>query len=209
MNRSRILITSGPTREHLDPVRYLSNASSGQMGCCLAVAALENGFDVTIVSGPVAIDYPADADVINVVSTDEMLEAVKEHWPRCVGLIAAAAPSDFRPANFSSTKIKKSADSKTMSLELIENPDILAEAGKCKTDKQWTIGFALETDNGHANAVSKLERKNCDYIVLNAPSAIDSADNSISIIDPTGKSVETFAGPKQLVANRIIALIAR
>ena len=206
MNRPRLLITSGPTREYLDPVRYLSNGSSGQMGCCLAIAALENGFDVTIVSGPVSIEYPSEASVVDVVSTYEMYDAVMDHWSECVGLIAAAAPSDFRPAEYSPTKIKKSADSNSMSIRLIENPDILAEAGNRKTDQQWTIGFALETDNGLENARAKLKRKNCDFIVLNAPSAIDSAENSVSIIDPNGECIDTISGPKQAVANRIVAL---
>ncbi len=206
MNRPRLLITSGPTREYLDPVRYLSNGSSGQMGRCLAIAALENSFDVTIVSGPVSIEYPSEADVVKVVSTQEMFDAVMERWSKFDALIAAAAPCDFRPAEFSTSKIKKSQDSANMSLTLIENPDILAEVGRRKTGAQWTIGFALETDNGHENAMGKLKRKNCDYIVLNAPSAIDSAENNISIIDPSGEIIGTFAGPKQSVASRIIAL---
>ena len=206
MSRPRLLITSGPTREYLDPVRYLSNGSSGQMGCCLAIAALENGFDVTIVSGPVSIEYPSEALVIEVVSTKEMYDAVMEHWSECVGLIAAAAPSDFRPVEFSESKIKKSTDSNSMTITLVENPDILAKVGERKTDRQWTIGFALETDNGLENARAKLKRKNCNFIVLNDPSAIDSPENSVSIIDSSGECLDTFSGSKQAVANRIIAL---
>lgn len=209
MSRPRLLITSGPTREYLDPIRYLSNGSSGRMGSSLASSALENGFDVTVVSGPVSIDYPADADIVEVTSTQEMLDAVLEVWPRCQGMIAAAAPSDFRPKEFSSSKIKKSAGSKGMSIDLIENPDILAEAGRTKTDAQWTIGFALETDNGVKNALGKMERKNCDYIVLNDPSAVDSGSNNVSIYAASGVCVvESFSGSKQAVADRIIDLLA-
>ena len=206
MSRPRLLITSGPTREYLDPVRYLGNGSSGQMGRALAIAGLENGFDVTIVSGPVSITYPEAAKVIEVVSTQEMFDAVMESWPDCVGLIAAAAPADFRPAKFSESKIKKSANSNSLSIELVENPDILAEAGRRKSEAQWTIGFALETDNGVSNALGKLKRKNCDFIVLNDPSAINSNENSVSIIDSTGEVVEKFSGSKQSVAEKILAL---
>ena len=206
MSRPRLLITSGPTREYLDPVRYLGNGSSGQMGRALAIAALENGFDVTIVSGPVSITYPEAAKVIDVISTQEMFDAVMKSWPDCVGLIAAAAPADFRPAQFSESKIKKSADSKNLSIELFENPDILAEVGRRKSETQWTIGLALETDNGIKNALGKLKRKNCDFIVLNDPSAIDSTENSISIVDATGEVVEKFSGSKQSVAEKILAL---
>ena len=122
MSRPRLLITSGPTREYLDPVRYLGNGSSGQMGRALAIAALENGFDVTIVSGPVSITYPEAAKVIDVISTQEMFDAVMKSWPDCVGLIAAAAPADFRPAQFSESKIKKSADSKTFRSSCLKIP---------------------------------------------------------------------------------------
>jgi len=93
-----------------------------------------------------------------------------------------------------------------MSISLVDTPDILAEVGRNKTDLQWTIGFALETDNGHENALAKLKRKNCDYIVLNAPTAINSEENSVSIIDPSGECVDTFSGPKQTVADRIVTL---
>ena len=206
MSRPRLLITSGPTREYLDPVRYLSNGSSGQMGRALAITALENGYDVTIVSGPVSVSYPEAAKVIDVMSTREMFDAVIKAWPDCVGLIAAAAPSDFRPAKFSESKIKKSANTGNVSIELIENPDILAEAGRLKSDSQWTIGFALETDNGIENAIGKLKRKNCDFIILNDPTAIDSGENRVSIIDSAGEVVEKFAGSKQAVAEKILAL---
>lgn len=207
MSRGRLLITSGPTREYLDPVRYLSNGSSGQMGCCLALAALQRGFDVTVVSGPVSLEYPGDVDLVKVVSTEEMFDAVMKHWPDCVGMIAAAAPSDFRPKEFSSSKIKKTPGSEGRSIDLVENPDILAEAGRRKTNSQWTIGFALETDDGIQNAIGKLNRKNCDYIVLNDPTAIDSGSNCVSVFDASGECVvDAFAGTKQAVADRILDL---
>lgn len=176
------------------------------MGSALADAAIKNGFNVTIVSGPVSINYPDGASVIPVVSTQEMFDAVLQTWPDCVGLIAAAAPSDFRPATYSESKIKKSVDSKQLSIELIENPDILAEVGRQKTSDQWTIGFALETDNAIANATEKLKRKNCDFIVLNDPSAIDSKHSNVSIINSSGEVIENVAGSKRIVAQAILAL---
>ncbi len=206
MSRPRLLITSGPTREYLDPVRYLSNGSSGKMGCCLAIAGLRAGYDVTVVSGPVAINYPDEVTLINVISTQEMHDAVISHWPDCVGLIAAAAPSDFKPLNFSESKIKKSPDSKNLTINFVENPDILAAVGRVKSGDQWSIGFALETNDGPKNAIGKLRRKNCDFIVLNDPGAIDSNTNSVSIFDSSSALIEKVSGTKQEVANQIVAL---
>jgi phosphopantothenoylcysteine decarboxylase / phosphopantothenate---cysteine ligase len=119
-----ILITSGPTRQYLDPVRYLSNASSGRMGAALAAAAIEMGHRVTIVSGPVDVEYPAEAEVISVTSTDEMLAACRKVFPDCDGLIAAAAPCDYRPTEVASQKIHKSGG--PLRLELVQTPDIVA-----------------------------------------------------------------------------------
>lgn len=206
MSRPRLLITSGPTREYLDPVRYMSNGSSGRMGCCLANAGIREGYDVTIVSGPVAIDYPDQATVIDVVSTQEMYDAVIREWPDCIGLIGAAAPSDFRPTNFSESKIKKSDETDNFIVEFVKNPDILAEAGRIKTESQWSIGFALETNDGQKNALGKLKKKNCDFIVLNDPSAIDSGTNTVSIYDSSSSIVASVSGTKQEVADEILAL---
>lgn len=209
MSRPQLLITSGPTREYLDPVRYLSNGSSGTMGCCLAAAAIEQGFAVTIVTGPVAIEYPQEATVIEVVSTREMFDAVLEVWPHCVGLISAAAPCDFRPVEYSESKIKKSADAnaeEALQIEFVPNPDILAEAGRRKSESQWSIGFALETENGRANALRKLHRKNCDFIVLNTPAAIDAQESRVEILDERGEVVDSVSGSKQQIAKRILSL---
>lgn len=206
MSRPRLLITSGPTREYLDPVRYLSNGSSGTMGCCLAAAGIDRGFEVTIVTGPVAIEYPKEATVIEVVSTQEMFDAVLEIWPSCEGLIGAAAPCDFRPLEFSESKIKKSADVDTLRIEFTPNPDILAEAGRRKTASQWSIGFALETENGRANALRKLQRKNCDFIVLNTPAAIDAQESRVEILDERGEVVDSISGSKRQIAKRILSL---
>ena len=144
---SRILITSGPTRQYLDPVRYLTNASSGRMGAALAAAAIEAGHEVIVVSGPVEVDYPEKAEVISVVSTEEMLEACLKNFPACEGLIAAAAPCDYRPIAVAKKKIRKTGNA--LNLKLVETPDVVAALGDTKSF-QWMVAFALETEDQHA-----------------------------------------------------------
>jgi phosphopantothenoylcysteine decarboxylase/phosphopantothenate--cysteine ligase len=194
---AHILITSGPTRQYLDPVRYLSNASSGRMGAALAAAAIEAGHRVTIVSGPVHVAYPAEAEVISVVSTEEMLAACQKVFPACDGLIAAAAPCDYRPADIASHKIRKTGE--PLRLELVETPDILAPLAAERTG-QWIVAFALETEDRHARARQKLERKNCDLIVVNGPEAIHADDTRAEILDKDGQVLGSFSGAKSRVA---------
>ena len=154
---AHILITSGPTRQYLDPVRFLSNASSGRMGCALAEAALAAGHRVTVVSGPVEVEYPSAAEVIPVVSTDEMLVAAKHAFARCDGLIGVAAPCDYRPVRVHDQKITKTGQ--PLVLHLIETPDIVATLGMHKRPDQWVVGFALETEDHRFRAIRKLEQK--------------------------------------------------
>ena len=202
---AHILITSGPTRQYLDPVRYLSNASSGKMGSCLAQAALELGYEVTIISGPVSIKYPDAANVIEVVSTQQMLSAAVKAFARCDGVIAAAAPCDFKPKDYSEQKIKRTPQA--MELQLVPTQDILVELGSKKQANQWSVGFALETEDGKSRALKKLEVKNCDLIVLNGPTAIESPENQVDIINPEGEVVCSVAGPKETVAKKILEVI--
>jgi phosphopantothenoylcysteine decarboxylase/phosphopantothenate--cysteine ligase len=202
---AKILITSGPTRQYIDPVRYISNASSGMMGRCLASAAIDAGHDVTIVSGPVNVDYPKSAKLINVISTEDMLKAAEETFRACDGMIGAAAPCDYRPVNVADHKIKKSGDS--LNIELIETPDIVATLGKSKRDDQWTVGFALETEDARFRAITKLQKKCCDLVVLNGASAIESADNSVEIIAPSGDVIDSIEGSKKNVAEAILNII--
>ena len=142
---ARILITSGPTRQYLDPVRYLTNGSSGRMGRALAAAALRRGHQVVIVSGPVAIDYPSQAEVIGVISTEQMLEAAREQFASCQGLIGVAAPCDYRPLQVHPQKIAKTGE--PLVLQLIETPDVVATLSAGKRPDQWVVGFALETQD--------------------------------------------------------------
>jgi len=139
-----ILITSGPTREYFDPVRYLTNGSSGRMGAALAKAVVRQGNLPIIVSGPVAISYPPEAEVHWIETTEQMLEQCLLLFPRCVGVIGAAAPCDFKPVAFSEHKISKPKEGK-ISLHFSETPDILAALGTIKRSDQWSVAFALET----------------------------------------------------------------
>ena len=131
---SHILITSGPTRQYLDPVRYLTNASSGRMGAALAEACLHRGHQVTIVSGPVPIDYPTGARVVPVISTEEMLATCQEIFPTCDGVIGAAAPCDYRPRHISANKIAKTGE--PLSLHLVETLDVIATLAENRLPRQ-------------------------------------------------------------------------
>jgi len=162
----RILITAGPTVEPLDPVRYLSNHSSGRMGLALAAACKQLGGQVTLVRGPVSLPDPPGVRVIAVTTADEMAQAVSREQPDHQGLILAAAVADFRPARFEPQKIKR-AERKTLTLELAANPDIAALAGAAKPKGQALVIFAAETENLAAHAAAKLTAKNADLVVAN------------------------------------------
>lgn len=201
---ARILITSGPTRQYIDPVRYLTNASSGRMGKALAEAALELGHEVVIVSGPVDVVYPRAAEVIPVVSTEDMLSACQKIFNNCDGLIGVAAPSDYRPMMVAPNKIAKTGEA--LVLHLVETADVVATLGAAKT-RQWLVGFALETEDHRLRALAKLEKKHCDLMVLNGPEAMHSLDNSVEIMDREGRVLESLTGPKEAVAQGIFQVI--
>ena len=202
---ARILITSGPTRQYLDPVRYLTNGSSGRMGKALAEAALELGHEVIVVSGPVSVEYPAQAKVRPIISTEELLATCEELFPTCDGVIGAAAPCDYRPLRVEEHKIAKTGQ--PLLLNLIETPDVMATLGAAKRPGQWLVGFALETDDQRFRALTKLERKSCDLIVLNGPAAMDAADNQVEVLDKSGAVVSALAGSKESVARGILRAI--
>lgn len=200
----RILITSGPTRQYLDPVRYLTNASSGQMGCRLAEAAIDAGHDVVVITGPVSITYPTAAQVIKVISTEEMLAASQEAFDGCDGLIGVAAPCDYRPVHVQADKIKKTGE--PLLLELIETYDVVATLGKVKGDR-WMVGFALETDDHRLRALAKLEKKSCDLMVLNGPEAMNANETSVEVIAPDGQVVLRLTGSKADVSRQVFQII--
>ena len=174
------------------------------MGRALAEAALALGHEVIVVSGPVEVVYPIDAAVHSVVSTEEMLDVCRAHFPYCDGLIGAAAPCDYRPVRVEPHKIAKTGD--PLALHLIETEDVVATLGAEKTH-QWLVGFALETEDHRLRALAKLEKKSCDLMVSNGTEAMNSLDNNVEIIDPHGNVVAAFTGPKEHVARGILSII--
>lgn len=175
------------------------------MGKALAEAALADGHEVVIISGPVIVEYPEPAEVISIVSTEDLLAAAKNAFPSCDGVIAAAAPCDYRPVRVEPQKIAKTGA--PIVLELVETPDVIATLGEHRRDDQWMVGFALETEDQRFRALTKLERKSCDFMVLNGPEAMESIENSVEIIAPSGEVVEALTGSKTDVATGILRVI--
>lgn len=180
----RVLITAGPLREAIDPVRYITNGSSGKMGYKLAEAALRRGAAVTLISGPVSLTPPKGVSLINVNTAGEMHKAVTEHFEDSTVTIMSAAVSDYRPEVFSETKIKKNMNSPedVLTLPLVKTRDILKELGRRKGDKVL-VGFALETEDLIENAKEKLKTKNLDLVVANNANAINSDRSTVIILD--------------------------
>ena len=184
----KVLITSGRTKENIDPIRYLSNNSSGKMGYSLTQAAIDLGAEVTLISGPTNLEIPKGLkSFISVESALEMYEKVDEYFGDTDIFIACAAVADYRPKEYKKEKIKKS-DSDLI-LELVRNPDILFEMGK-KKDKQLLIGFAAETNDIKENALKKLEKKNLDFIVANNASTMGNNTNTVEIIRKNKTSIK-------------------
>ena len=184
----KVLITSGRTKENIDPIRYLSNNSSGKMGYSLAQAAIDLGAEVTLISGPTNLEIPKGLkSFVSVESALEMYEKVDEYFGDADIFIACAAVADYRPKEYKKEKIKKS-DSDLI-LELVRNPDILFEMGK-KKDKQLLIGFAAETNDIKENALKKLEKKNLDFIVANNASTMGNNTNTVEIIRKNKTSIK-------------------
>jgi phosphopantothenoylcysteine decarboxylase/phosphopantothenate--cysteine ligase len=203
-----VLITAGPTRERLDPVRYLTNRSSGKMGFAVAAAAREAGAHVTLVSGPVALPTPAGVTRINVESAREMYAAVHRHVGEADIFIAAAAVADFQPVTIAKQKIKKQGVA--VKLDLEPAPDIVKSVAEM-AKHPFVVGFAAETDHVEENAKAKLKRKKLDMIAANHVGdgiAFDCDDNALTVLWPGGK-VEVQRGPKLDVARELIALIAQ
>jgi len=206
----KILITAGPTREALDPVRFLSNRSTGKMGYALAEAAIEAGHTVSLVSGPVVITAPEGlAEFVPVISAADMAEAVKKRFPDMDAAIMCAAVADYRPAEFSPLKLKKKDDDLILRLERTE--DILKSLGAMKKSNQILAGFAAETDHLKENALAKLEKKNLDWIAANDVSASDrgfaSSSNAVTLFGRNGAVHQLDYAPKKEIAEEIIRII--
>ncbi len=198
----KILITSGRTKENIDPIRYLSNNSSGKMGYCLAQAAVDLGAEVTLISGPTNLEIPKGIkNFISVESALEMYERVENYFKDTDIFISCAAVADYRPKEYKKEKIKKS-DSDLI-IELVRNPDILAEMGK-KKDKQLLVGFAAETNNIKENALKKLDKKNLDIIVANNASTMGTDTNTVEVIKKDRTSIEINQKNKTELAYDIL-----
>ena len=206
--KRRVLVTAGPTRERIDPVRYLSNDSSGKMGFAIAAAAVAAGHEVTLIAGPVVLEAPKGVKRIDVESAREMLAEMRSAFPECDTLFMAAAVCDFRPARRLRGKWrKKDVGQERASLELIPNPDILGSITRRKGDR-LVVGFALETSDGLRRATEKLERKRMDYVVLNGPSALNAAKTSVKILGRDGSQRDLVGRTKSAVAKVLVGLSA-
>jgi phosphopantothenoylcysteine decarboxylase/phosphopantothenate--cysteine ligase len=206
----RVLITAGPTYEPIDPVRFIGNRSSGQMGAALASAALAGGHSVTLVLGPVTAPMPANVKRIDVFSSRDMHAAVLREFPSHDLLIMAAAVADFRPKSVNEHKVERRG---TMTIELESTEDILADAGAIKRPDQRTIGFSLVKRGEIARSREKLRRKNADLIVYNPLDTMSSQTIESNLLYPDGRSEELPTRAKAdfaaILLDRAIALFAR
>lgn len=201
----RMLVTAGPTREYLDPVRYLSNESSGRMGFAIAQNAAGRGHRVTLVHGPVALPPPAGVRCVPVVSAADMLAACRRVWPRQDVLIMVAAVADYTPVAPLKRKRKKSAAA--LRLRLKPTVDILATLARSRAPDQVAIGFALEDTNGRRNAAEKLKRKKLDAIVLNTPAALGAERATWEVLlARSGERIRFSSTAKAKLATRLVDL---
>jgi len=202
----RILVTAGPTREHLDDVRFISSASSGKMGFACARAAREAGHRVTLVAGPVGLASPAGVRTVRVTSALEMRRAVEAAFPRADAVIMTAAVADYRPSRRFRGKIKKGA--RSLAVRLVRTPDILRSLGARK-GRRVLVGFALEVRDAEREALRKAAEKNLDYVVLNSPRAFG-ADRMDAAVFRGGRIVRRFRrASKEAVAAWIVAELGR
>lgn len=204
-----IVVTAGPTREHVDPVRFLSNESSGRMGFAIAKAAARRGHRVTLIAGPVALATPARVERVDVISAREMLAATARAFAKADALVMAAAVCDFRPARRLAGKWRaKDRGREGARLELTRNPDILATVARRK-GRRFVVGFALETGDGERRARRKLVRKGIDLIVQNDETALNAERTSITALFADGSARRIVRRTKDHVATRLIDWVER
>lgn len=201
----RILVTAGPTREYIDDVRFITNASSGRMGYVVAESGVSRGHEVDLITGPVAIEPPPGVGVINVKTALEMRDAVLERTPVTDALVMTAAVSDWRPIERFSGKLQKTND---MKLTLESNPDILRESTE-RNPGMIAIGFALEVDMDAASANRKMEEKGADLIVLNSVAAIGSEESDFEVFSRGGTKVFSGRYTKAALAEMLIDLLEK
>lgn len=206
----RFVVTAGPTREAVDPVRFISNRSSGKMGYAIAEAALAAGHTVTLISGPAAVTPPDGAQIISITTSDELYRAVHRAVPQCDVLVMCAAVSDYKPAMVEPRKMKKR--NTPFALELIPTRDILASLSK-ENRSYLVVGFAAETHDLEANAQKKLQEKNCDLIVANDVSRTDSGmesdENAVTIFLRNGEARKISRTSKRIIARELVKIISK
>lgn len=206
MRKFHVLISAGPTREAIDPVRYLSNHSSGKMGYALAEATMKMGHEVTLVSGPTALVAPQGVCLVRVTAAAEMRRAMLSHAKKADVIFMVAAVADYRVVKISNQKIKKK--SATLMLKLIKNLDILCELGRRKKSQQILVGFAAETNQHISHAQKKLREKNLDWIVLNDVAnkkiGFGSDENAVTLLSREGKKIVFKRQSKQRLAEKIL-----
>ena len=213
MNGKRVLVTAGPTRERIDPVRFISNYSTGKMGVAIADAAARRGAEVTLVLGPSEVrPQHSGVDLINVESARAMLEACQTHFPRCDIAVMTAAVADYTVANPAEHKIKREGNRPPV-IEFVQNPDIAATLGACKKPGQILVGFALETDNEENNALDKIRRKNLDFVVMNSlrdhGAGFATDTNKVTIFNRDGASQAFQLKSKMQVAEDILDAVTK
>jgi phosphopantothenoylcysteine decarboxylase/phosphopantothenate--cysteine ligase len=204
-----VLVSAGPTREHVDPVRFLSNESSGLMGFAIAAEAARAGHQVTLVAGPVDLPTPPGVRRIDVVSARDMGRALQAEWRRCDALYMAAAVADWRPARRLAGKWRaKDGAAGTARIDLVRNPDLLAGLTRGRRSPLRTVvAFALETGDGERRARAKMGRKGADWIVLNGPAALGASHSSVRILGADGIEFALSRQTKRAIAERLVELV--
>ena len=204
----RFLVTAGPTHEPIDPVRYISNRSSGKMGYAIAEAALAGGHEVILISGPVNLQPPRGAKLVSVSTSDEMFDAVHRDASKCDVCVLCAAVADYKPASVSPAKIKKRSEN--FSLELIPTRDILDSLGHQQDREFLLVGFAAETNDLEKSAAQKLREKNCDIVIANdvssANSGMEGDVNEVTILFKNGERQKISRAPKKIIARELVKI---
>lgn len=204
----RVLVTAGPTREHIDSVRFITNASSGRMGFAVAEAAAAAGHEVTLLAGPVALEHPAGCHVVPFVSVDDLKDALASRFAECDALVMTAAVGDFRPERRLEGKIPRSAGPVTV--RLVPTEDLLAGLAACKRPGQTIVAFAVEDpprEQAEARARSELAAKGADFVVVNTPDAMSAAESDACILSHDGAVVPWARRDKRQLARQIVSLL--
>jgi phosphopantothenoylcysteine synthetase/decarboxylase len=206
----KFVVTAGPTREAIDPVRFISNRSSGKMGYAIAEMAIAAGHSVVLISGPSAVTPPKGAEFISITSSDELYDTVHREAPRCDALVMCAAVADYKPAIVQTHKAPKHKG--TFTLELVPTRDILASLPK-ESRNYLVVGFAAETQDVETNAREKLETKRCDLIVANdvskSDSGMESDENEVTIFFQNGDSTKISRASKKIIARELVKIISK